>query len=250
MAWFKRKKKQTATKAPGGTWAYRTKIDGVSSLIEKFIEFPKALNGALKRAGRKANTIILQTMRAKVPKKGKKLKLKRKATVKEAARDLFSTAWATIEAKLKGKKKRKKKAKQYYDKEFQTGKTGLLRKSLGGKVGVRRRDGAVYAVSGPRRKTDGFHGKAYSPWLKKMVNVVPSKYAHLVERGHVLIIRGKSVGHVPGRPFVRPAYDENKDQIEGITAKVLQEELDKQWAKTAAKAAQLAADSGNEGGTE
>ena len=95
----------------------RTKIDGVSSLIEKFIEFPKALNGALKRAGRKANTIILQTMRAKVPKKGKKLKLKRKATVKEAARDLFSTAWATIEAKLKGKKKRKKKAKQYYDKE-------------------------------------------------------------------------------------------------------------------------------------
>jgi len=241
----------------GGTWAYRVQMAGVSDLIQRFIVFPKALNGALKRAGRKANTIILQTMRTKVPKKGKKLKIKRQATLKEAARDLFSTAWATLEAKLKGKKKKKKKAKQYFDKEFQAGKTGLLKKSLGGKVGVRRRDGAVYAVAGPRRKTDGFHGKAYSPWIRKMINVIPSKYAHLVERGHILKMRGKVVGRVPGRPFVRPAYDENKNKIEAITATVLQEELDKQWAKTAekaakaaAKAAQLAADSGDGGGTE
>lgn len=241
MAWFGGKQKQKPFKASGGTWAYQTKIDGVSSLIEKFIEFPKALNSALKRAGRKANTIILQTMRIKVPKKGKKVKLKRNATFKEAARDLFSTAWATIEAKLKGKKKRKRKPKQYFNREFQAGRTGLLRKSLGGKIGVNKREGTVYAITGPRRKTDGFHGKAYSAWIGKMINVVPSKYAHLVERGHILKMRGKVVGRVPGYPFVRPAFDENKGKIEAITATVLQEELDKQWAKKAEKEAKAAA---------
>lgn len=225
----------------GGTWAYRVKVGEVEELVSKFVVFPKALNTSLKRAGRKAMTLVLQTMRAKVPKGGKKIKLQRKATLKEAARDLFSKISLTLDAKIRGKKLRKKKAKQYFQKALRAGSTGLLRKSLGSKVGVRRRDGSVYAMAGPRRKRDGCHGKAWSPWLRKMINVIPSKYAHLVERGHVLKIKGKVVKKIPGRPYVRPAYDENVGAIAGMTSKVLQEELDKQWAKSQAAAAKLAA---------
>lgn len=223
------------------TWAYINRVDGLENLIGQFQEFPKSLNTALRRAGRKSMTKVLQVMRTKVKKKGKKIKRKRRATVMESLRDFATNAKATLAQKLFGLKRRKRKAKQYTQRDLQTGRTGLLRKSLGSKVAVNKKTGQVYAMAGPRRKKDGFIGEAWSPWLKKMVKVVPSKYAHLVERGFGLKIRGKVVKRVPGNPFVRPAFDEVKGQIEGETRTVLQEELDKLFAKKAARESKEAA---------
>lgn len=218
---------------PKANWHYVTKIEGLDVLLAQFNAFPKALNGALKRAGRKSNTQIVQTMREKVPKKGKKIKFKRKATFKERIKTAGSGIYQLLERKLLGIKRRKKKAKQYFGRAQEAGKTGMLRKSIGSKVGVNRRTGEVYAIAGPRRKKDGFETSAYSPWLRKMVKVIPSKYAHLVERGFTLTIRGRTIRRLPGKPFVRPAYDENKGKIEGLTSQVIQEELDKLFAKKA-----------------
>lgn len=223
------------------TWAYINKVDGIENLIGQFQEFPKSLNTALKRAGRKSMTQVLAVMRTKVKKKGKKIKRKRKATIMETLRDFAVSVKSTLEQKLFRIKRRKRKAKQYTQRDLQTGRTGMLRKSLGSKVAVHKKTGQVYAMAGPRRKKDGFVGEAWSPWLKKMVKVVPSKYAHLVERGFGLKIRGKVVKRVPGNPFVRPAFDEVKGQIDTETANILQQELDKLFAKKAAKAAASAA---------
>src|SRR4051812_3558974 len=42
----------------------------------------------------------------------------------------------------------------------------------------------------------------------------PSRYAHLVENGHI----DAAGNHVSGQPFLRPAYDEHKDESLGIMA--------------------------------
>lgn len=223
------------------TWAYINKVEGIENLVGRFQEFPKSLNTALKRAGRKSMTQVLEHMRAKLKKKGKKIKRKRKATIMETLRDFAVSVKSTLEQKLFRIKRRKRKAKQYTQRDLQTGRTGMLRKSLGSKVAVNKKTGQVYAMAGPRRKKDGFIGEAWSPWLKKMVKVIPSKYAHLVERGFGLKIRGKVVKRVPGNPFVRPAFDKVKGKIDEDTADILEEELDKLFAKKAAKAAASAA---------
>jgi hypothetical protein len=38
----------------------------------------------------------------------------------------------------------------------------------------------------------------------------PIKYSHLVEQGH---IDAKTKKHVPGKPFLRPAFDETQSQV-------------------------------------
>jgi len=267
-----------------GNWAFRVSVDGMQELMGKLQQFPKEINSSLKRAGRKANTLVLQVMRTKVPKKGKKIKQRRRATVFEAGRDYVKALVKSLKSRLRsfkprkprarknpkatlmeslfppkgGKRRRKtrvailgmaikgvyksavrsagrflrgdrtkRKPKQYFNAVLEAGRTGMLRKSLGSKVGIHRQTGAVYAMAGPRRKTDGFITKAWSPWTKKTIDVIPSKYAHLVERGHVVVIRGKVVGRAKARPFTRPSYDEVKGKIESLTATVLQEELDK-----------------------
>jgi len=257
-----------------GNWAFRVSVDGMQELMGKLQQFPKEINSSLKRAGRKANTLVLQVMRTKVPKKGKKRRIKRSAPIREAVTDLVKGLAKSLKSRLKFAKKRnrpaaavvkpskrrrktstvnylgqaikgvyksavrsagrflrgdrtKRKPKQYFNAVLEAGRTGMLRKSLGSKVGIHRQTGAVYAMAGPRRKTDGFITKAWSPWTKKTIDVIPSKYAHLVERGHVVVIRGKVVGRAKARPFTRPSYDEVKGKIESLTATVLQEELDK-----------------------
>lgn len=223
------------------TWAYIAKLDGIEALIAQFDGAPKALKAALKRAGRKSMTKVMKVMREKVPNNKKKFKRERKATFKESLRDAASSVFKTLEQKILGAKKRKKKAKRYFQRDFQTGTTGMLKKSIGSKVGVNRKNGQVYAMAGPRRKKEMPEVKAYSPWTKKMVQVVPSKYAHLVERGFNLKIRGKVVKRVPGKPFLRPSFDEAKSQINEETKAALDAELAKLFAaKSAAEAKALA----------
>jgi len=223
------------------TWAYIANLEGIEALIAQFDGAPKALKAALKRAGRKSMTKVMKIMREKVPNNKKKFKRERKATLKEGIRDAASSIFKSLEQKILGAKKRKKKAKKYYQRDFQTGTTGMLKKSIGSKVGVNRKTGQVYAMAGPRRKKEMPEVKAFSPWTKKMVTVVPSKYAHLVERGFNLKIRGKVRKRIPGKPFLRPSFDEAKSQISEETKAALDVELAKIFAaKSAAEAKAMA----------
>lgn len=52
-------------------------------------------------------------------------------------------------------------------------------------------------------------------------------YGHLVERGHKLVRAGKTIGHVPAYPFLRPAFDNNVQKAIEEMNSVLREELDK-----------------------
>jgi HK97 gp10 family phage protein len=114
-------------------------------------------------------------------------------------------------------------------------RSGQLRKSLGRKV-VSKRDGSkIIGIVGPRR---GFRIE----YRGKMID--PAKYAHLVEYGRrevvaknkkVLasgvagvgglpgqgVIFGKRVRNVPPRPFLRPAWEQNKSRVVGIILKHL-----------------------------
>ena len=188
-----------------GTWAYKTKLDGVEALIAQFDGAPKALKAALKRAGRKSMTKVAKVMRGKVPFK-------------------------------KMKKKRGEKSISLV-----TGQTGSLKRSIGTKVGVNTKTGQVYAMAGPRRKKDFPTVDAISSWTGKPVKVMPSKYAHLVERGFNLKIRGKVVKRIPGKPFLRPSFDEAKGQINEETKAALDLELAKLFAAKTAAAAKAAA---------
>jgi hypothetical protein len=224
-----------------GTWAYQTKLDGVEALIAQFDGAPKALKAALKRAGRKSMTKVMKVMRDKVPNNKKKFKRERKATVKESLKIVASGVFRTLAQKVLGAKKRKGKIKKFYQRDFQTGTTGMLKKSIGSKVGVNRKTGQVYAMAGPRRKKEMPEVKAFNPWTQKMVRVIPSKYAHLVERGFNLKIRGRVVKRIPGQPFLRPSFDEAKGQINEETKAALDLELAKLFAAKTAAAAKAAA---------
>ena len=101
-------------------------------------------------------------------------------------------------------------------------RTGQLRKSLGRRVRVYRRSRVVVGIVGPRR---GFKVVVGG------VPVDPARYAHLVEFGRAAVrakeggllssektavapdqprVFGRSVGPVPPRPFLRPAWDAHK----------------------------------------
>lgn len=52
-------------------------------------------------------------------------------------------------------------------------------------------------------------------------------YGHLVERGHKLVRAGKTIGHVPAHPFLRPAFDNNVQKVIEEMKTTLRGELDK-----------------------
>jgi hypothetical protein len=218
-----------------------TYLQGWDKLIAQFEGAPKALRAAMKRATRKALTPVIQTMRTKLPKKGKAIKLDRKATIKEKLRDIGRGIFRTIEANLRKVKRKKKGKPAYKTKALQTGMTGMLRKSLGLKVAINRKTGQVYGMVGPRRKKDFQGGTAWSAWMRKMVPVIPSKYAHLVDNGFILKVRGKAIRKIPGRGFIRSSFDENRAKIETIVTQVFEEDLQKLFSKQSAAAAKAAA---------
>lgn len=198
-----------------GNWAYQTKLNGIEALVAQFDGAPKALKAALKRAGRKSMTKVSKVMKGKVPFK-------------------------------KMKKKRGQKSITLV-----TGQTGSLKRSIGTKVAVNKKTGEVYAMAGPRRKKDFPQVDAVSSWTGKPVKVTPSKYAHLVERGFNLKIRGKVVKRIPGKPYLRPSFDEAKSQINEETKAALDAELAKLFAaKSAAEAKALAKALEQAGGAE
>ena len=99
--------------------------------------------------------------------------------------------------------------------------TGLLRKSLGRKVKVYRRNGVVTGLVGPRTNvTDRLKSRKGRGVVAKLNEIVgkalnaevakkPARYAHLVELGTM---------HSAAQPFLRPALDSNRDRLVGVIA--------------------------------
>lgn len=97
--------------------------------------------------------------------------------------------------------------------------TRLLKKSLGRRIKLYRTSGNVVAVIGPRK---GFKRKVRVPVFDKSGKRVrgktreqvrdPRHYTHLVEFG---------TEHSAAKPFLRPAFDRNKDQAKSIIKNIL-----------------------------
>lgn len=96
---------------------------------------------------------------------------------------------------------------------------GILKKSLGIKTKKYPKKGLIFTVVGPRagfkqpagtevkKKSRRDSGRIVSRGTKKLTrNVDPRFYAHLVEGGH----KTKGGTIVPGRPFLRPAFEQIK----------------------------------------
>lgn len=101
--------------------------------------------------------------------------------------------------------------------------TGALKASIAVKI-QKYKDGGVTAFIGPNRRFVSRYGNR------------PSKYAHLVEFGHVAVSPDKgttrrkgsatAIRFVPPKPFIRPAYDVSKLAVEQIVQDQLQKNID------------------------
>jgi HK97 gp10 family phage protein len=105
--------------------------------------------------------------------------------------------------------------------------TGLLKKSLSTKTRLSKRLGTVRARVWPKKLVQGV-----GPRGRKRV---PYYYAHLVEFGHRIVNAWGSHGHVPARPFLRPALDENRTRITSEFDGKARKFLDKAIAKAEAQ---------------
>lgn len=76
--------------------------------------------------------------------------------------------------------------------------SGLLKKSLGRKTKLYRKDGTAVAIVGARRSVSGTHNGRTR---------VPANYLHLAENGHIDAKTGK---HIPGSHFMRKSYESQK----------------------------------------
>lgn len=179
-------------------------LAGANQLIEALQAASKKINPALRRVARASTTPILKSARALVPAKRKRV--------------------------------------LYHGKKvFRYGTTGQIKKSLGYRVATSKKTGAVYAIIGPRR---GFKIMAFKAYHKPkrsveaqrnvLVPVNPTNYSHLVEKGFTAKLwRSGKLRPVAGKPFLKPALDANRSQVEEITARILSEELAKAMAKKA-----------------
>lgn len=115
-------------------------------------------------------------------------------------------------------------------------RTGLLKKSLDARVKVYKQGGIVVAVVGPKT---GMKQRVTLPDGTTTVED-PAKIAHFVEKGRqgvrvktrkVLsngaVIFGRAVKAFLGRPFLRPAFDLSKTQMQDA----IREELRRAIAK-------------------
>ena len=121
------------------------------------------------------------------------------------------------------------------------GQTGLLKKSLGLKIGVVNKPGgsnpaakgSVIGMVGPRKDVQG---TARSAWTGRIVKVWPVKYAHLVEFGHRFRARNGRGKVVKGAFFLSGAMRQEGGQVRARLIQGLKDGVAKAAAKIQAKA--------------
>lgn len=62
------------------------------------------------------------------------------------------------------------------------------------------------------------------------IHVGPGKkgwYGRLVEHGHAIVKGGRVIGHVPPKPFLRPAFDEKVDEAQSVIADELKRRIER-----------------------
>ena len=178
------------------------KLRGVAEAVSRLKSLgDKRLKAALKRAARLASSPVVKTVRSLAP--------QLKQTIKHDG----------------------KKVPVY-------GASGALRKSIGFRIGVNRKNGQVYSIVGPRRRKSFKPIMAFIKYFKPnksvaarhnvMVRVHPGNYAHLVESGFTAKVwrHGKRV-KVAGKHFLRNALARSGPVIEQMTIKAVNEELAK-----------------------
>jgi len=58
-------------------------------------------------------------------------------------------------------------------------------------------------------------------------------HAHLVEFGHRKVVGDQTLGQVPAYPFLRPAFDENKEEVLQRTGEVMGKEIETAFRRLA-----------------
>jgi len=150
---------------------------------------PKKIKAALKRAARLWSTQVLKSARAKAPQLKKFIKVKGKRIP-------------------------------------QLGSSGALKKSLGSKIFANRKNGNITVFVGPRTKISI---DTINPRNGLIYRTTPTRYAHLVENGFLANLWGSGVRKfVPGKPFLRPARDENKSLALTLTKESIESALNQE----------------------
>lgn len=185
-------------------------ISNLDAMITMFATAPKELDKAIKRAATKAGRIVKKAARAKAPNRKSAIKLGNKTY-------------------------------RYY------GMSGALKRSIEANItkpGGRNMTTNSYRwamawsayIGASTRYRQQVFVRWYRPRKEKpakrnfMMAAAPVWYSHLVEKGFVAKIFGTAKRRVvPARPFLRPALDSNKQQVEALTL----QELDAQWRKMA-----------------
>ena len=83
------------------------------------------------------------------------------------------------------------------------------------------------------RKTGTLAGDIQKEVIKQTksrvtIEVGPGKkgwYGSLVESGHAVVRNGKTIGHAPPYPFLRPAFDEKTGEAQEVMVKELRRRL-------------------------
>lgn len=104
-------------------------------------------------------------------------------------------------------------------------RTGTLKRSLGLKTVKYRDNGTAVAVFGPRRGRENWTTSKVG--LRTKTNI-PTKYAHLVEFGHV-DRNGKFIP--PSKAFMRPAVDAVAPRAGELMARKVYADLERTAAK-------------------
>jgi hypothetical protein len=72
---------------------------------------------------------------------------------------------------------------------------------------------------------------AWNPFVKRLQKVNPKRYLHLVEGGHVLVVRKRKRGKVAGRHPLARTYASKKSQLISNVKMALKQELEKVLSK-------------------
>lgn len=97
-------------------------------------------------------------------------------------------------------------------------RSGLLKKSVGRKIKTYTASGTVVGLIGPRTDVSGeYEGKKVVPW----------RYAHLVEGGHI----DEHGNFIPPHPFLRPAWESSEGQALDVMKDKLGSGIEREAAK-------------------